>query len=188
MLARAEVSVARISRRRFAGQALAALSVTGLGTLPAAADAQTSSSTAAPSSLRPDGLRSEFLMDLVLETTPGLPVGARSIIPVVGGTFEGPKLRGKVIGPGADWAVRLDDTTRVLDVRTLLVTDDEQRIYLTYRGLIYTPPAGQGDRYWRMVPIFETDSPKYAWLTHLVAVGVSFNIPQRVSYRIFQIL
>ena len=53
---------------------------------------------------------------------------------------------------------------------------------------IYTPPAGQGERYWRTTPIFETDSKKYEWLTHIVAVGVSFTVPQRVSYRIFQIV
>jgi hypothetical protein len=127
-------------------------------------------------------------MDLVLETTPGIPIGARSITPVTGGTFEGPKLRGKVAGPGADWVMRVDETLRILDVRILLITDDEQRIYMTYRGMIYTPPAGQGDRYWRMVPIFETGSEKYRWLTHMVSVGVSFNVPQRVSYRVFQIL
>ncbi len=136
---------------------------------------------------RPEALRSEFLMDMILETQPSISLGARTVVAVTGGTFEGPKLRGKVISPGADWPLAVNQNLRILDVRTLLVTDDEQRIYMTYRGVIYTPPTGQGDRYWRTVPIFETDSKKYEWLTQAVFVGVSFQVPQRVSYRIFQI-
>lgn len=139
---------------------------------------------------KPEALRSEFLMDLELETggAGSGPVGSRSIIAVTGGTFEGPRLRGKVLSPGADWPVTAGDGLRILDVRTVLLTDDEQRIYCFYRGVVYTPPAGQGDRYWRITPAFETASEKYAWLNRIVAVGVSYTVPQRVSYRIFQIL
>jgi hypothetical protein len=108
------------------------------------------------------------------------------VVGVVGGTFEGPTLKGTVVGPGADWPLRINDTLRVLDVRTLLVTDDDAKIYATYRGIIHTPPGGE--RYWRTTPIFETDAPKYAWLNSIVAVGVSYTVPQRVAYRIFQIL
>ena len=130
-------------------------------------------------------------MDLILETSPAVTIGDRgdrTAVAVTGGTFEGPKLKGTVIGPGADWPLRMSDTLRILDVRTILVTDDNQKIYMTYRGVIHTPPAGQGQRYWRSTPIFETDSVKYRWLTELVAVGVSYTVPQRVAYRIFTIL
>jgi hypothetical protein len=136
---------------------------------------------------RPAALRSEFLMDMILETQPAVAIGPRTVVAVTGGTFEGPKLRGKVMSPGADWPLVINQSLRVLDVRTLLVTDDDARIYMTYRGIIYTP-GGQGERYWRTVPIFETDSKKYEWLTQAVFVGVSFSVPQRVPYRIFQIL
>ena len=142
----------------------------------------------APGAPRPETLKSEFLMDMILETQPAVTIGPRTAVAVTGGTFEGPKLRGKVISPGADWPLVVNQNLRILDVRTLLVTDDDQRIYMTYRGVIFTPPQGQGERYWRTVPIFETDSKKYEWLTQAVFVGVSFPVPQRVPYRIFQIL
>jgi hypothetical protein len=167
-----------ISRRRFA--ALGAAGAIGLGLEDA--PAQTPAADA-----RPESLKSQFLMDLILETAPAVSMGNRTIVAVTGGTFEGPKLKGKVVGPGADWPVRVNDRLRILDVRILLVTDDDHKIYMTYRGVIHTP-AGQGERYWRTVPIFETDSTKYEWLNSVVAVGVNFAIPQRVSYRIFQIL
>jgi hypothetical protein len=137
---------------------------------------------------RPASLKSEFLMDMILETQSAVSIGQRTVVGVTGGTFEGPRLRGKVMSPGADWPLAVSQNMRVLDVRTLLVTDDDAKIYMTYRGIIYTPPAGQGERYWRTVPIFETDSKKYEWLTQAVFVGVSFQVPQRVPYRIFQIL
>ena len=181
----------RVSRRKFAqlgATAAASFGLAGMGGALASAQQGRGGASAGPSP-RPESLKSEFLMDLILETQPAVTIGNRTVVGVTGGAFEGPKLRGKVIGPAADWPLRMSDTLRVLDVRIILVTDDEQKIYMTYRGVIRTPPPGQqGERYWRMVPIFETDSAKYAWLTELVAVGVSFTVPQRVSYRVFQIL
>lgn len=171
-----------LTRRDFTRMTTAGL---GAGFVAASAAA---SQGQAPSSPRPEALASEFLMDLILETQPSVSLGARTVVAVTGGTFEGPKLRGKVLSPGADWPLAVRPDLRILDVRTLLVTDDEQRIYMTYRGVIHTPPAGQGTRYWRTTPIFETDAKKYEWLTQAVFVGVSFQVPQRVSYRIFQIL
>jgi hypothetical protein len=128
-------------------------------------------------------------MDLILETAPAVTIGPRTVVGVTGGTFEGPRLKGKVVGPGADWPMRMSDTLRILDVRTILVTDDDQKIYMTYRGVIRMPAAGQpGERYWRTTPIFETDSKKYEWITQMVAVGVSYTVLQRVAYRIFEIV
>jgi hypothetical protein len=183
----------QVSRRRFAVAGAATILAAGVEAstgLPVNAVGQQANAGQAQgaAAARPEALRSEFLMDLVLETQPSIALGPRTIVSVTGGTFEGPKLRGTVAPPGADWPLAVNPNLRILDVRTLLVTDDDQRIYMTYRGVIYTPPAGQGQRYWRTVPIFETASPKYEWLTQAVFVGVSFQVPQRVSYRIFQIL
>lgn len=181
----------RITRRQFARSAGRTLGI-GLGAaagLPVASLAgQAGGGTQATAAGRPEALQSEFLMDMILETQPAVTLGPRTVVAVTGGTFDGPKLRGKVVSPGADWPLVINPNLRILDVRTLLVTDDDQRIYMSYRGVIHTPPAGQGERYWRTVPIFETDSKKYEWLTQAVFVGVSFPIPQRVPYRIFQIL
>jgi hypothetical protein len=180
----------QMTRRQFARKTAAAAGL-GIAVLPGALHPTAQGRTGAGqagSAPRPEALKSEFLMDMILETQPAVSLGPRTVVAVSGGTFEGPKLRGNVIAPGADWPMTINPTLRILDVRTLLVTDDDQRIYMTYRGLIHTPPTGQGERYWRTVPIFETDSKKYEWLTQAVFVGVSFTVPQRVSYRIFQIL
>jgi len=181
----------RLTRREFAriGASAAAGAMT-VGAATAFAQQPAAGRGSQPVVPKPDALKSEFLMDLELETggQGSGSVGARSIVAVTGGTFQGPKLRGKVLPPGADWPVAAGDGLRILDVRTILMTDDEQRIYCSYRGVIYTPPAAPGERYWRITPAFETASEKYAWLNRIVAVGVSYTVPQRVSYRIFQIL
>lgn len=178
-----------ISRRAFALASAAGTLGIGLDAVaPLNAAAQQTAASTPAAGARPDVLKSEFLMDIILETQPAVQVGPRTVVAVTGGTFEGPRLRGKVVSPGADWPLVVNPNLRILDVRTLLVTDDDARIYMTYRGVIHTPPAGQGERYWRTVPIFETDSKKYEWLTQAVFVGVSFPVPQRVPYRIFQIL
>jgi len=182
----------RMSRRRFAeigATAATGLGLVGLSGLSVDAQQGRGAVPAPQPTPRPEALKSEFLMDMILETAPAVTIGSRTVVAVTGGTFEGPKLKGKVIGPGADWPLRVSDTLRILDVRTILQTDDDQKIYMTYRGVIRTPPAGQqGERYWRTTPIFETDAKKYEWITQIVAVGVSFTIPQRVCYRIFEIV
>ncbi len=80
-------------------------------------------------------LQSEFLLRLVLETHPPNTVGDRLIVPVSGGTFEGSKLKGTIVGPSGDWREKRRDGSNVLDVRLLLKTDDAQNIYMSWHGI-----------------------------------------------------
>jgi Protein of unknown function (DUF3237) len=134
--------------------------------------------------------RTEFLVDLVLEKGPASDVGSqgtkRVVVMVTGGTFEGPRLKGTIVGPSGDWIVARPDGTSVLDIRAILQTDDGQRISMTCRGLAYTQP--DGTLYARILPLFETGASKYAWLNNLVAVGVYRPAPGKVAYRIYRIL
>src|SRR5258706_7470273 len=88
------------------------------------------------------GLQSEFLLDLVIETVPPNTVGGQLIVPVTGGTFDGPRFKGTIVAPGGDWIVQRADGTAVLDARLVLQTDDAQKISMTWRGISYTPPGG----------------------------------------------
>lgn len=171
----------RITRRTFGRTATAAGAALALAQWP---DARLDAQQAAGA--RPEALQSTLLMDLILETRPSVNLGDRRIVEVTGGTFEGPRLKGTVRTPGADWVERVSDQVSMLDVRTLLVTDDDQHIYCSYRGIIHRPSSGAV--YWRVTPLFETASPRYEWMNHVVAVGVNFTVPQRVAYRVFQVL
>jgi Protein of unknown function (DUF3237) len=137
-----------------------------------------------------DTLQSEFLLDLVLETLPANNVGSvganRVIVPVSGGTFEGPRLKGTIVGPGGDWIAGRPDGSSVLDVRLVLQTDDAQKIYMNWRGISYTPQGGT--QYARILPLFETGAAKYSWLNNIVAVGVYRPKLAKIAYRVYRIL
>jgi len=68
------------------------------------------------------------------------PNGQRRIASVSGGTFEGDGLRGTIQpSPAGDWLLLRPDGVLVLDVRLTLETDDQQLIYMTYRGMRHGP-------------------------------------------------
>ena len=136
-----------------------------------------------------DKLQSEFLFDLVLEaqmpTNLATANGGRLIVPISGGTFTGPRLKGTIVPPSGDWVVQRPDGSRLLDVRILLQTDDGQKIYMSWRGIAYTPPGGT---LWaRIVPTFETALEKSAWLNNVVAVGVYRPDLGKIAYRVYRI-
>jgi hypothetical protein len=137
-----------------------------------------------------DKLQSEFLFDLNLEAqTPsnlGSPGSGRLIVPVSGGTFTGHGFKGTIVAPAGDWVVQRPDGSRILDVRLLLQTDDGEKIYMSWRGIAYAPPGGP--LFARILPLFETAAPKYAWLNNVVAVGVYRPDLGKIAYRVYRIL
>jgi hypothetical protein len=109
----------------------------------------------------------------------GGPAGRRLIAAVTGGTFEGPKLRGKVAPmTGGDWVTVRPDKSFRLDVRLVLVTDDDATIFMYYGGI------GLGDQA-RTAPYFETGDERYAWLNNVQAVGIGSIRPTGPAYEIY---
>jgi len=143
-----------------------------------------------PHPAQDDKLQSEFLLDLTLEAQTPHNLGSagvgRLIVPVSGGTFAGPRLKGTIVPPGGDWIIQRPDGSRILDVRILLQTDDGQKIYVSWRGIAYVPPGGAFNA--RILPVFETAAPKYEWLNNVVAVGVYRPDLGKIVYRIYRIL
>ena len=95
------------------------------------------------------------------------PQGTLTIFPVIGGSFEGERLRGKVLAGGGDWVSVRGDGTFTLDLRVTLETDDGGLIHMTFTGV-----RDDANHYFRTVPRFETAVPKYAFLNRLLAVGI----------------
>jgi hypothetical protein len=117
-------------------------------------------------------MNSRPLMLLRLTTSPTEEVGATphgtlSIFPVTGGSFEGERLRGKVLAGGGDWVTGKADETLELDLRVTLETNDGALIYMTFTGL-----RDDAHQYFRTLPRFETAASKYAFLNRLLAVGI----------------
>jgi len=117
-------------------------------------------------------MTSRPLMLLRLATAPIQDIGPTahgtlSIFPIVGGTFDGERLRGKVLPGGGDWVTRRPDGVFELDLRATLETDDGALIYLTFSGV-----RDDASHYFRTLPRFETAAPKYDFLNRLLAVGL----------------
>ena len=147
------------------------------------------SQSSAPAAVS-DTLQSELLLDMMLDTQPANSVGSvgvnRVVVPVSGGVFNGPKLKGTIVGPSGDWIVARPDGSSLLDVRLVLQTDDLQKVYMTWRGISYTPQGGT--QYARILALFETGAAQYVWLNNIVAVGVHRPMPGKVAYRVYRIL
>ena len=148
-----------------------------------------------------DEPRTEFLMELTATLSQEVyrvgdgGRGARTVVVVNGGTFEGPHLRGTVAPAGGDWVVRRSDGVSQLDVRAVLRTDDGADIQITYGGYNHQQSLGplgdlpEGERYFRTQPLFETGDERYDWLNRIVAVGIGrSDAPGTVSYRIYAVL
>ena len=110
------------------------------------------------------------------------PQGTRTIVQVVGGRFDGPRLKGSVQTPAGDWITNRTDGSYRLDVRLTLKTDDGALILITYNGIGQTTAAGAS---LRIAPLFETGDSRYAWLTRLQAVGVGERVGTAVTYNIY---
>src|SRR5438128_990425 len=104
-------------------------------------------------------MNSQPLMLLRLDTSAteeigSTPRGALSIFPVAGGSFEGERLRGKVLAGGGDWVTSKGDGTFELDLRVTLETDDGAFIHMTFTGV-----RDDANHYFRTLPHFETAAP-----------------------------
>lgn len=171
----------RLPRRSLLSFGAAAISAAGLVSDRALAQAPNASQAASS-----EAPKLEFLMEVAFDIGAAHSVGDRTTVAVTGGKFEGPKLKGTVLTPGGDWLVRRPDGGSILDVRATLQTDDQQLIYISYRGVMFTPKGGK--QYWRTIPMFETGSDKYAWLNHIVSVGTGIPTPGKAVYRVFEVL
>src|SRR6476646_5864651 len=69
-----------------------------------------------------------------------VPHGTRVTVPIAGGHFEGPRLRGKVLPGGGDWTLLRGDGVLELAVRLTLETDDGALIHMTSFGLRHGQP------------------------------------------------
>lgn len=112
------------------------------------------------------------------------PQGTRTIVEVVVGRFEGPRVKASVQTPAGDWITNRTDGSYRLDVRFTLKTDDGALILVTYNGIGQTTNAGAS---LRTAPLFETGDSRYVWLTRLQAVGVGERVGTTVKYDIYAV-
>lgn len=100
--------------------------------------------------------------------------GTRNVIPITGGTFEGPKIKGTIIPGGADWQLTDNEAGRTtLEAIYAIRTDDGVNIHVRNVGVISNSNDENGNPsfYFRAAPKFEAPvDSKYAWLNNAIYV------------------
>lgn len=149
-------------------------------------------------------LRTRPLLVFQLSVNPASVIGQtpghdRRVGEITGGTFEGERLRGKILSGGSDWQSLRADSAITLNVRLVMQTDDGALIGVTYQGLRHGPAAvmeriargetvSPADYYLRALPLFETASEKYGWLNRIVTVAKGHRLASGPIYNVFEIL
>jgi len=100
--------------------------------------------------------------------------GKRMVIPITGGTFEGPLMKGTILPGGADYQMANADGTRTeLEAIYSIKTDDGIYIHVRNRGLVCDGKDAQGNPYYyfKAAPQFEAPkNSRYAWLNNALFV------------------
>ena len=96
--------------------------------------------------------------------------GRRTVIPITGGTFEGPNIKGTIVNGGADYQIANTAINRTeLEAIYCIKTDDDVYIHVRNRGIIYSGKDANGNPsfYFNAAPQFEAPADsKYAWLNN----------------------
>ena len=124
--------------------------------------------------------------------------GRRRMVPITGGSFEGPSLRGRILPGGSDWQIVAADGFSELDSRYLLETHDGVLIAVHNVGirhaardvmdkLLAGEPVDPALVYFRTSPTFETSAPHLQWLTRSMFIGVGERYPSEVIVRFWRV-
>jgi Protein of unknown function (DUF3237) len=131
-----------------------------------------------------------FRLELELDVLElkGTPLGTRRIAQILGGTFEGEKLKGKVTTRGGGWMLLRQDRMLDIEMRITLKTDDDCHIYMHWKGMRPAPGEQPESYYFRATPYFETNSEKYDWLNRICAIATGSVSDKQRFLDVFQVL
>jgi muconolactone delta-isomerase len=139
-----------------------------------------------------------------LEATLGQPLdlgeterGRRRIVPLTGGSFRGPKLKGTLLpGASADWQIVLEDDTALGDIRFTLQTDNGDLLYVQSRSVRHGSAevlarlrrgedVKASEYIFRTSTEIETASPELDWLNKGVFISVGGRQSSGVIYETY---
>ncbi len=120
--------------------------------------------------------------------------GHRRIVPLTGGTFTGPELKGTLLpGASADWQIVLPDGTALGDIRYTLQTDGGALLYVQSHGvrhgsadvlerLARGEDVDASEYTFRTSTQIETAEPELDWLNKGVFISVAGRQTAGVTY------
>ena len=142
-----------------------------------------------------------FLATLTVEVGEPIEIGAtpeghRRIIPITGGTVEGPELTGVVLPGGADYQLLRSPTVTEMDARYALRTTDGDGISVHNSAirsgsaddiarLVRGEPVDPARIYFRSSPRLLATGERWAWLNSRILVGVGERTPSQVRLQLW---
>jgi Protein of unknown function (DUF3237) len=148
-----------------------------------------------------DNIGLEFAFEITAQI--GVPLtggagrlGQRRIIPITGGTVQGPRLNGRVLPGGADYELVRPDGNSRLEAHYGIEAEDGTPIYIVNRGLYVAPAsvtarldAGEDvpptDYYLRAAPVFDAPDGPHGWLSDHLFVSACRFTPDAVTIKVF---
>jgi hypothetical protein len=147
--------------------------------------------------------RLEFVCEAKVTVDPALDLGdvakgRRRIIPITGGEFSGPQMRGTVLPGGADWQIIRSDGVAELEARYTLRAADDALIAVRNLALRHGPadvmaalaagrPVEPGTYYFRGATFFETSATQYLWLTNHIIICAGHREAAMVTVRFYKV-
>ena len=121
--------------------------------------------------------------------------GKRRVIPITGGHFQGPSLRGTVLSGGADWNLLRNDGATSVAAEYYLRTDDGVTLRISNKGVGDVRPVVEPQTEERFfmytAPIIEAPTGKYDWLNRsmlLGTLGTRRDAKNAVLVRVFKLV
>jgi Protein of unknown function (DUF3237) len=143
----------------------------------------------------------DYYAELAVHSVGAGPFGNRQVATVTGGEVSGNRLKGSLVGAGADWLLVGQDGFGRVDVRATIQTVDGAHIYAQYLGLLELTPAvlaimggggaptAFGDQYFVTNPRLETGDERYSWVNQTMFVAEGRILPgPRVEYRVYRVV
>jgi hypothetical protein len=127
------------------------------------------------------------------------PHGTRRIVPILGGTFAGSGLKGKILSGGADQQLIRSDGVAEISARYVMRTHGGDLIHVINSGIRRGRPevmarlnsgheANPAEYYFRTVPRFESSAPRCAWLMQSIFIGWGQRLPSKVIISVWKLL
>ena len=125
------------------------------------------------------------------------PAGLRRVAPVVGGTLEGPGLKGK-IQPGADYQIIHADGLTEIDAHYVVETEKGELLYIVNRGVRHGPAEvlqklNAGEKvdqsliYFRTVISVETVAEGLEWMNRTIFVARGERLPNEAVIHVYRV-
>ncbi|GIK79871.1 MAG: DUF3237 domain-containing protein [Pseudorhodoplanes sp.] len=127
------------------------------------------------------------------------PYGERRIIHILGGSVEGPRLKGTILPGGADWQIIRADGAADIRARYTIAAETGGLVLVNSEGLRHGPPEvlarlARGENvdpalyYFRTAMRFETSDPALAWLNRILALARGAREARAVRLDVYEVL